>query len=57
MPCVSDTGATAPISALTYAVSIGSNQGSSAAGFARESSMGAPQICGQVVNQIDNSGP
>jgi hypothetical protein len=24
MPCVSDTGATAPISALTYAFSIGS---------------------------------
>ena len=27
MPCVSDTGATAPISALTYAFSIGSDRG------------------------------
>ena len=57
MPCVSDTGATAPISALTYAFSIGSDQASSAAGFARESSMGAPQISGRVVNQIDNFWP
>jgi hypothetical protein len=27
MPCVSDNGATAPISALTYAFSIGSDRG------------------------------
>jgi hypothetical protein len=27
MPCVSDNGATAPISALTYALSIGSDRG------------------------------
>jgi hypothetical protein len=27
MPCVSDNGATAPISALTYAFSIGPNRG------------------------------
>lgn len=30
MPCVSDNGATAPISALTYAFSIGSDRGSKA---------------------------
>ena len=33
MPCVSDNGATAPISALTYALSIGSNRAPLVAGF------------------------
>ena len=33
MPCVSDTGATAPISALTYAFSIGGNRGQSTDDF------------------------
>ena len=36
MPCVSDTGATAPISALTYAFSIGSDRGLKADDFALE---------------------
>lgn len=38
MRSVSDIGATAPISALTYTFSIGSNRGLQAAGFGLESS-------------------
>ena len=39
MRSVSDNGATAPISALIYAFSIGSNRGDQAAGFGPESCM------------------
>jgi len=54
MPCVSDTGATAPISALTYAFSIGPDRGSKA------DDSEARIIAGQAkrgprVNRIDKS--
>jgi len=39
MPCVSDTGATAPISALTYAFSIGFDPARAGAGFGPKSCM------------------
>ncbi len=54
MPCVSDNGATAPISALTYAFSIGSDRGFKADDSEARIIAGRAKR-GPRVNRIDKS--
>jgi hypothetical protein len=54
MPCVSDTGATAPISALTNTFSIGSDRGSKAVDSEVRIIAGRAKRRPRV-NRIDNS--